>query len=252
MTRGGPHHAAAVLAGMGMPVARRCACGEPVGERGGSCPACHEVETKERRAEDIARRVRVTVPAVYRWATLEPGGALERAASGRSVAEARKWLTDPVAPPVLLLRGITHVYKSTIAAACVRAAIEQGQDASFVLAVDLMPLGERPTHEQQIRLGDALHGVRHGRRLVAIDDIAKVLGGATADSGIAAYRRGHLCAAIHRLWQTKTKLVVTTDLENRSTPENRRPGIVELLGEDILARLVDEKSAVVVRLERKT
>jgi hypothetical protein len=218
-------------------------------------------------------RVKARVPATYRWATLETNGELHGAMSNpRLLIDVQTWLLDRASPPILLLRGETHSLKSTLAAACVQHETLAGRDAFFVLAVDCVPLPDKAPQDRVEVYQTAMSRLRR-RVLVAIDDIAKVLGGAPGESPIAAYRRGELCAAIHRRWQAREKTIITTDLENRAGPcvacDNRggrrgptcgvckglgkvaTPGIVECFGEDILARLTDKQSAIVVRLERR-
>ena len=278
--RGGPYSAADVLAAIGMPVQYYCGSGGSVGcgaplRRPGQCEGCQKAEHDERRAEDIRLRIKSRVPATYRWGALETGGQLHEAmANPRLLSDVQSWLSDRASPPILLLRGETHSLKSTIAAACIQHETLAGRDAFFVLAVDCVPLPDKSPQER-IELHQTAMGRLRRHVLVAIDDIAKVLGGAPGETSIAAYRRGELCAAIHRRWQAREKTIVTTDLENRIGPcvacnarGSRRvggptcgvckgigkvsaPGIVECFGEDVLARLTDEKSAVVVRLERR-
>ncbi len=274
--RGGPHSAADVLAAIGMPVEYHCGSGGSVGcgaplRRPGQCEGCQKAESAERRAEDIRMRVKARVPATYRWGTLEPGGALHAAmANPRLLIDVKAWLLDRASPPILLLRGETHSLKSTIAAACIQHETLADRDAFFVLAVDCVPLPDKAPQDRVELYQTAMSRLRR-RVLVAIDDIAKVLGGAPGESPIAAYRRGELCAAIHRRWQAREKTIITTDLENRVGPcvacdargvgrskcgvckglgKVSTSGIVECFGEDILARLTDEQSAVVVRLDR--
>jgi len=278
--RGGPHPAAAVLAAINMPVAYYCGgtgsvgCGAPL-RRPGQCEGCEKAERDERRGEDIRQRIKARVPATYRWGTLETSGQLHKAMANPSLlGDVRSWLEDRASPPILLLRGETHSLKSTVAAACIQHETLADRDAFFVLAVDCVPLPDKAPQERVELYQTAMSRLRR-RVLVAVDDIAKVLGGAPGESPIAAYRRGELCAALHRRWQAREKTIITTDLENRIGPcaacdargirrvggptcgvckglgKVAAPGIVECFGEDILARLTDEQSAVVVRLERR-
>ena len=249
MRGGAPHSASSVLAAIGFPVENTCRCGTAV-QRPGNCRPCDDIEAAERRAEEMAQRVKLRVPAVYRWASLDSPDLQAAIGNGHVVIpEVCAWLSDPDAAPILLLRGDTHVLKSTVAGACVAWETMAGRDAYFVLAVDLAPLPERPTDKQRETRSDALHRVSNYRALVAIDDMAKILGGAPGDSGQAHWRRGDFCAALHRRWQARAKTILPTTLENRGT--GKAPGILELFGEDILARVTDERSAKMVRLERK-
>ena len=149
MRGGAPHSASSVLAAIGFPVENTCRCGTAV-QRPGNCRPCDDIEAAERRAEEMAQRVKLRVPAVYRWASLDSPDL--RAAIGNGhvvIPEVRAWLSDADAAPILLLRGDTHVLKSTVAGACVAWETMAGRDAYFVLAVDLAPLPERPTDKQR-------------------------------------------------------------------------------------------------------
>lgn len=249
-----------------------CACGVAL-RRLGTCETCQAIEAEERRSAEVLLRVRRRVPAVYRWATLAANGDLERAMPSKGpISAVRSWMADRDGPPMVLIRGETHSYKSSLAGACVRHEIEAGRSAAFVLAVDMIPLQEKPSREQSEQHSHAVDALRRFRELAVIDDLAKVLGGASAESGMAAWRRGELCAAIHRRWQARAKTIITTTLRDRCaipcdvcSERTRRtcvrcagtgtlrgaPGIVELFGEDILARLTDPKSAIVLELQRR-
>lgn len=280
----GPRSAAEVIASLGLPVAAHCpSCGTPLSVPGsamfarpGECRKCSKAKLAAKQEDERRRRVRVRVPAVYWWADIREGGTLERVAHAPAVGQVRRWLADPDAPPILLIRGETHSLKSTFAASCVRYETEEGRDAFFTLAIDAGPHDRTASAEQQELRQRTFARLRTHEALVAIDDLAKVLGGST-DGNFAAWRRGDLCAAIHHRWQARARTIITTTLENRSGKcdlcEGKRapvsagkqhscnacrgrgtipePGIVELFGEDILARLTDERSAVVLRLHRK-
>jgi len=162
----------------------------------------------------------------------------------------RRWIVDRDAPPFLVIRGVTHSRKSSLAGACVRRETEAGREAYFVFAAVLAPLPDKADKALSDARQMAIDRMRNYRALVVVNDLAKVLGGATGDSGIAAYRRGDLCTELHLRCEARARTIITTTLENRATKDRPAPGIVELFGEDIMARLTDEREAVMVRLER--
>lgn len=247
-----PVDLASVIAGLGHPTAHRCDCGATL-PRPGKCKGCQGVEDRERKAEDIARRVKMRIPAVYRWGRLDIGGALETAMPNKApIQAARAWMVDESAPPFFLIRGVTHSYKSTLACACATYDNEAGRDGFFVLAADTMPLRDKPpqSREQVESRSLAFARLADFRSLVVVDDLAKVLAGAPGDGPMAAWLRGDICAALSRRWQAKARTIVTTTMRNRATAEHSAPGILELFGEDMLARLTDPKSAAMVRCER--
>lgn len=270
-----PYSVASVLAGIGMTVPPYCRCGAPVRRPADRCETCRDAESAERRAAMIRTRVEARVPAAFRWGALGEGTDLHRAmAQPHLMRDIVEWLAGPSSPPVLLLRGgETKALKSSVAGACVRHETEAGRESFFVLAVDLAPLGERPEESQREARSLALRRVNNTRALVVLDDISKVFGGATADAGMAAYRRADLVSTIHRRCSASARTIVTTDLENRAgecgSCEGRgrvdgvvcatckgfgkvnRPGIVELFGEDVMSRLTDPRDALVLRLRRK-
>ncbi len=256
----------------------RCGtCGRPV-RRPGCCAECAKAEAEERRRVAVIERARALVPAAYRWANLAYDGELERAVGKERLEPVRRWISDRHSVPFLLVRGVTHSYKSTVAGACVAHEVFAGRPAYFVLAADLAPPSPHAPREQVNRYHLALDRIWSLGALVAIDDVAKVLGGAAGDSGIAAWRRGDFCAAIHHRAQARARTIVTTTLRNRSgmkcaACDGRReayesnrlvecrpcrgsgvdahPGILDLFGEDILARFTDARSSLMLRLERK-
>lgn len=263
------HPIADVLSAIGFPMAHRCRCNAPV-PRPGLCRSCTEDEAYKERAARREERIMARIPAAYQWARLDAGGALERKlASQGPTRAARVWLSDPNAPPFMLIRGVTHSYKSTLAAAVARAHLESGRDAFYVFAADIAPPPKDADREQTARHYSALGALANRRALVVINDIAKVLGGAAGDSGMAAWRRGELCSELHRRCEARSRTVITTTLENRSgsceacsgkgascavcggTGRNAAPGLVECFGEDIMARLTDPLEALMIRLERK-
>ena len=95
MRGGAPRSAASVLAAIGFPVEYRCRCGAAV-QRPGNCRPCDSIEAAERRAEEMAQRVKLRVPAVYRWAWLDSPDLQAAIGNGHVVIpEVRAWLSDP-------------------------------------------------------------------------------------------------------------------------------------------------------------
>lgn len=244
MSRGGdPLPARVVLAAIvraPLGIALTCpGCSAAVG-RPGPCAVCARSAAPLLRSNDLTERCEARIPAAYRWGSLEPGGELQRALAHvrpDPVASASKWLAGILR--TLLIRGETHSYKSTLASACVRLRTEQGRDAYIVHAADLSPEAPPDVHAL------ALRRVRDARALVVLNDAAKVLGGAAPDSGVAAQRRHEFCWAVHTRWEANAKTIVTTTQADRG-----RGGIVESFGEDILARWIDKRTAMVIELER--
>lgn len=247
-----PSTIADVLQGSTIPKAFQCGrCRKPL-IRPGLCRGCRDIEGRERAQAEREERVRARVPPAYQWATLDPGSDLERALpSVAPLQTVRRWLADRDAPPFLVIRGVTHSRKSSMAGACVRRETESGREAYFVFAATLAPLPDKADKTLADARQLAIDRMRNYRALVVVNDLAKVLGGATGDSGIAAYRRGDLCTELHLRCEARARTIITTTLENRATKDRPAPGIVELFGEDIMARLTDEREAVMVRLERR-
>lgn len=267
-------HITEALVSVGMGPFFRCnGCNAPLA-RGGLCKKCQDERDEADRAKRRDAKIRARIPESYQWARLDPGGDLERLlVSPGPVRAARQWLTDDDAPPFMLIRGKTHQYKSSLAAACARARIEQGREAYFLFAADMAPLGQGATVSQIALYQTAYAALANRRAMVVINDLAKILGGAAGDSGQAAWRRGELCAELHRRCEARARTIITTTLENRIGPcgvcsagvapdrsrctvcggtgKNGVPGIVECFGEDIMARLTDERESLMIRLERR-
>lgn len=260
---------AIVSAGMG-PFFRCDNCNAPL-SRGGLCSRCKSESDERERAARREEKIRQRIPEAYQWARLDSGGNLERLlTSPAPVRAARQWLADEDAPPFLLIRGKTHQYKSTLAAACARARIEKGREAYFLFAADMAPVSRESDHAQIARHQHAYAALANRRAMVVINDLAKILGGAAGDSGQAAWRRGELCAELHRRCESRSRTIITTTLENRIGPcvvcsqanrsqcsvcggtgKHSAPGLVECFGEDIMARFTDEREALMIRVERR-
>jgi hypothetical protein len=267
-------HIADVIVSSGVGPFFRCDnCKAPLA-RGGLCKKCKTDQEKQERASRREAKIRLRIPESYRWARLDPGGELERLlVSPAPVRAARQWLADEDAPPFLLIRGKTHQYKSSLAAACARARLEQDRDAYFLFAADMAPISRESNMAQIARHQAAYAALTDRRAMVVINDLARILGSAAVDSGQAAWRRGELCDELHRRCEARARTIITTTLENRIGPcgvcfaglnadrsrcsacagtgRNGVPGLVECFGEDIMARLTDERESLMIRLERR-
>lgn len=222
-----------------------CRCGRPLAHPG-LCQGCADATLAEEVRERSRDRARERIPAIYRWAKL---GSEKLAAETRpkDIDAVRRWHSSRPTP-TLMLRGDTHIRKSTIAAAVVRAEIDHGRDAFFVPACDLSP--EAP---DDVR-ARALVAAARFDCVVVFDDLASVLGGAPAGGGIAAQRAAALVYWLRKRWERKADTVLTTALLDNDTQDARGnvcAGIVRTFGEDIFARIRDHRSSTLVEMGRR-
>lgn len=211
----------------------------------GICDKCARALLREECADRVRERAKDAIPPVFRWAdlrTVREAGHVSRA----NVDAAEEWLANwRDGPQTLLLRGGTHVNKSAFACALLLWEIETDRDAMFLAAHSFSPEAESADRER------AFSWARRPN-LVCIDDIASVLGNAPVQSDIASRRAAALLECIRSRHNRKLRTIYTTALRNRATQKAPEPGICEVFGEDIMARMTDQKEALVINLERRT
>lgn len=225
----------------------RCRCGATI-DHLGICKGCANALLREEVAERRSERLRRAIPPIHRWATIAKviaAGHVTR----HHASKARDWLDAHLlaapSPRTLLIRGDTHVNKSALACAVLAEEIALDRDAMFLGAHEFGP---------DVSMEDRERAFHWGRRpeLVCIDDLASVLGGAPAGSDIASRRAAGLLSVIRDRHNRRLRTIYTTALHNRATKQRPEPGICELFGEDIMARMTDPKEALVLNIERKT
>lgn len=221
-------------------------CGAEIGHLG-ICDRCAKALLREECADRVRERAKDAIPPAFRWATMQAVVDAGHVSQG-NVRGALEWVESHgmgYSPQTLLLRGGTHVNKSAFACALLRYEIEIDRDAMFIAAHSFSPEAESADRER------AFSWARRPN-LVCIDDIASVLGNAPVQSDIASRRAAALLECIRSRHNRKLRTIYTTTLRNRATQKAPEPGICEVFGEDIMARMTDPREALVINLERRT
>ena len=207
---------------------------ESVGVRPGMCERCRRQVERE-RAHMIAERI--LIPPRFRWARLDR----VHFAPAPELSPAPPWAVEKVRAfdgSLLVLRGGTDTYKTSLAAARLLHEGEAGRSAIMVLCEDLAP---------DARDQDRAHAllVRAAQeQVVLLDDLGQDLSGAPAGGGLASFRGARARRLIRQMHNDigiggrRRTLMVTTGLTDDQ--------ISAAYGDDIARRLLGDSPGTMV------